>query len=123
MSYTKKKILSEANKNLESRYLRNKFILSEQEKNYIDMANKKLSDLGLSFNLSEYFKQTPVTDEEYLCTPTTGEEKKDTILNAVSSWLDNNMDNKGIIDIKLKELVKLIKTVGSNKMIRELAEQ
>ena len=109
MSYTKKKILSEANKILESRYLRNKYILSEQEKNYIDMANKKLSDLGLSFNLSEYFKQTPVTDEEYLCTPSTGEEKKDTILNAVSSWLDNNMDNKGIIDIKLKELVKLIK--------------
>jgi|688.fasta_scaffold91731_4 hypothetical protein len=123
MSYTKKKILSEANKVLESRYLRNKFILSEQEKNYIDMANKKLSDLGLSFNLSEYFKQAPVTDEDYLCTPSTGEEKKDTILNAVSSWLDNNMDNKGIIDIKLKELIKLIKTVGSNKMNTELSEQ
>ena len=33
------------------------------------------------------------------------------------------MDNKGIRDIKLKELVKLIKTVGSNKMNTELSEQ
>jgi hypothetical protein len=123
MSYTKKKILSEANKVLESRYLRNKFILSEQEKNYIDLATKKLSDLGITLNLKEYFKQTPITDEDYLCTPTTGDEKKDTILNEVSLWLDNNMENKGIIDIKLKEIVRLIKTVGSNKMNTELSEQ
>ena len=33
------------------------------------------------------------------------------------------MENKGIIDIKLKELVRLIKTVGSNKMNTELSEQ
>ena len=123
MSYTKKKILSESNKVLESRYLRNKFILSEKEKNYIDLATKKLSDLGITLNLKEYFKQTPITDEDYLCTPTTGDEKKDTILNEVSLWLDNNMENKGIIDIKLKEIVRLIKTVGSNKMNTELSEQ
>lgn len=123
MSNTKRKILLEANIVLESRYLKNKFILSEQEKNYIDLGTKKLSDLGITLNLKEYFKQTPITDEDYLCIPTTGDEKKDTILNSVSSWLDNNMDNKGIIDIKLKELVRLIKTVGSNKINSELSEQ
>lgn len=123
MSFTKRKILLEANRVLESRYLKNKFILSEQEKNYIDTATKKLNDLGVTLNLQNYFKQTPITDEDYLCTPTTGDEKKDTILNSVSSWLDNNMDNKGIIDIKLKELVRLIKTVGSNKVNSELSEQ
>jgi hypothetical protein len=123
MSFTKRKILSEVNKNLELRYLKNKFILTEEDKNYIDMANKKLSDLGMSFDLSPYFKRTPVTEEDYLCIPTTGQEKKDSILNSVSAWLDNNMDNKGIIDIKLKELIKLIKTVGSNKMNTELSEQ
>jgi len=123
MSFTKKKVLLEANRVLESRYLKNKFILSEQEKNYIDTATKKLNNLGVELNLKDYFKQTPVTDEDYLCTPTTGDEKKDTILNSVSSWLDNNMDNKGIIDVKLKELVRLIKTVGSNKVNSELSEQ
>lgn len=123
MSFTKRKILLEANRVLESRYLKNKFILSEQEKNYIDVATKKLNDLGVTLNLQNYFKQTPITDEDYLCTPTTGDEKKDTILNSVSSWLDNNMDNKGIIDVKLKELVRLIKTVGSNKVNSELSEQ
>lgn len=123
MSFTKRKILLEANRVLESRYLKNKFILSEQEKNYIDVATKKLNDLGVTLNLQNYFKQTPITDEDYLCTPTTGDEKKDTILNSVSSWLDNNMDNKGIIDVKLKELVRLIKTVGSNKVNSEISEQ
>lgn len=123
MSNTKRKILLKANIVLESRYLKNKFILSEQEKNYIDLGTKKLSDLGITLNLKEYFEQTPITDEDYLCIPTTGDEKKDTILNSVSSWLDNNMDNKGIIDIKLKELIRLIKTVGSNKINSELSEQ
>jgi hypothetical protein len=123
MSFTKNKILLEANKKLELRYLTNKFILSEEEKSYIDNANKKLSDLGLSFNLSSYFNQTPTINEDYLCIPKTGEEKKDSVLNSVSMWLDNNMENKSLIEVKLKELVKLIKTVGSNKMNSELSEQ
>ena len=123
MSFIKTKILVEANKKLELRYLTNRFILNEENNINIDIANKKLSDLGLSFNLSSYFNQTPITDEDYLCIPKTGQEKKDTILNEVSLWLDNNMENKGIIDIKLKELVRLIKTVGSNKMNTELSEQ
>lgn len=33
------------------------------------------------------------------------------------------MDNKSIIEIKLKELIKLIKTVESNKINTELSEQ
>lgn len=123
MSFIKRKILLEANRVLESRYLKNKFILNEQEKNYIDEAKKKLTDLGLSFDLDSYFTQTPVTDEDYLCIPTTKQEKNESILKSVSSWLDNNMDNKGIIEIKLKELIKLIKTVGSNKLNTELSEQ
>lgn len=123
MSFTKKKILSEVNRSLELRYLKNKFILTEQDKNYIDEAKKKLTDLGLSFDLDSYFKQVPITDEDYLCIPTTQKENNELILKSVSSWLDNNIDNKGIIDIKLKELVKLIKTVGSNKMNTELSEQ
>ena len=123
MSYLKKKLLSEANIKLEIRYYTNKSLLKEDVLNYLDIANKKLSDLGLSFNLSSYFNQTSTTNEDYLCIPKTGEEKKDTILNEVSLWLDNNMENKGIIDIKLKELVRLIKTVGSNKMNTELSEQ
>lgn len=123
MSYTKKKILLNANIILESRYLKNKFILNEQDVNYIDKAKKKLKDFNTPFDLESYFKQTFVTDEDYLCIPKTGDEKKDTILNSVSSWLDNNMDNKSIIEIKLKELIKLIKTVGSNKINTELSEQ
>ena len=123
MSFIKNKILLEANKKLELRYLTNKFILSEEEKSYIDNANKKLSDLGLSFNLSSYFNQTPTINEDYLCIPKTGEEKKDSVLNSVSMWLDNNMENKSLIEVKLKELIKLIKIVGSNKMSSELSEQ
>lgn len=123
MSFTKKRILLEVNRNLELRHLRNKFNLSEQDKNYIDDAKKKLTDLDLSFDLDSYFTQTPVTDEDYLCIPTTKQEKNESILKSVSSWLDNNMDNKGIIEIKLKELIKLIKTVGSNKLNTGLSEQ
>lgn len=76
MSYTKKKILLNANIILESRYLKNKFILNEQDVNYIDKAKKKLKEFNTPFDLESYFKQTFVTDEDYLCTPKTGDEKK-----------------------------------------------
>ena len=41
----KSKILAEANRNLELRYLRSRSILKEQETNYVDLALKKLSEL------------------------------------------------------------------------------
>jgi hypothetical protein len=123
MSFTKKKILSEANRKLEFRYFLDKSFLSEQVTNYIDSANKLLSDLGTSFDVTNYFTQIPKTSEDYLCIPKNINEDKNKIISSVSTWIDNNYDNKSLIEIKLKELIKLIKTVGSNQSNTDLNEQ
>lgn len=119
----KSKILAEANRNLELRYLSSKFILKEQKTNYVDLAVKKLSELNFPLDLSKYFNQNPSTESEFLCIPKTGNDNNDTIIKNVSTWVDNNMDNKGVIEVKLKELIKLLNVVGSNKMNTELTEQ
>ena len=69
MSYLKKKLLSEANRILETRYYIKKSLLNENDVNYLDLATKKLNELGLSFDLNSYFSQTPVNDSDYLCIP------------------------------------------------------
>lgn len=119
----KSKILAEANRNLELRYLRSRSTLKEQETNYVDLAVKKLSELNFTLDLSKYFNQKPSTESEFLCIPKTGNDGNDTIIKNVSTWIDNNMDNKGVIEVKLKELIKLLNVAGSNKMNTELVEQ
>lgn len=123
MSYLKNKLLSEANRKLEIRYYINKSLLKEEDINYLDLASKKLNELGLSFDLNSYFSQTPVNDSDYLCVPKNEDEKKVDILNKVGDWLDNNFENKKLIEVKLKELIKIIKTVGSNVSNTNLSEQ
>ena len=108
----KSKILAEANRNLELRYLRSRSILKEQETNYVDLAVKKLSELKFTLDLSKYFNQKPSTESEFLCIPKTGNDGNDTIIKNVSTWIDNNMDNKGVIEVKLKELIKLLEKAG-----------
>lgn len=123
MSYLKKKLLSEANKKLELRYIINKSLIKEDDVNYLDLANKKLNELGLSFDINSYFSQKPINDSDYLCIPKTENKEKEEILNKVGDWLDNNFDNKKLIEVKLKELIRLIKTVGSNISNTNLSEQ
>ena len=45
MSYLKKKLLSEANRILETRYYIKKSLLNENDVNYLDLATKKLNEL------------------------------------------------------------------------------
>ena len=123
MSYLKKKLLSEANRILETRYYIKKSLLNENDVNYLDLATKKLNELGLSFDLNSYFSQTPVNDSDYLCIPKVEDQKKGEVLNKVGDWLDTNFENKKLIEVKLKELIKIIKTVGSNISNTELSEQ
>jgi len=123
MSYLKKKLLSEANKKLELRYIINKSLIKEDDVNYLDLATKKLNELGLSFDVNSYFSQKPINDSDYLCVPKLEDQKKGDILNKVGDWLDNNFENKKLIEVKLKELIKIIKTVGSNISNTNLSEQ
>lgn len=123
MSYLKKKLLSEANKKLELRYIINKSLIKEDDVNYLDLATKKLNELGLSFDVNSYFSQKPINDSDYLCVPKLEDQKKGDILNKVGDWLDNNFENKKLIEVKLKELIKIIKTVGSNISNTSLSEQ
>lgn len=120
MFHRKKKVLTEANRNLEFLYLKNKFLL--RENNYIELANQKLKQNNSDLNLSQYFSDN-VTDEDTLCIPKTNDTKKDEILKKVANWLDNNLDNKGLIEIKLKETIKLIETAGATKLNTSLTEQ
>lgn len=120
MSFTKKKILKEANLNLEFLYLKNKFLL--RESNYIELANQKLKQTDLDLDLSQYFNEN-ISDNDVLCIPKTNDTKKDDILKKVSNWLDNNIHNKGLIEIKLKETIKLIETANATKLNTSLAEQ
>ena len=55
--------------------------------------------------------------------PKVEDQKKGEVLNKVGDWLDNNFENKKLIEVKLKELIKIIKTVGSNISNTELSEQ
>jgi hypothetical protein len=119
----KSKLLLEANKNLEIRYVQNKFTLNEQKVNYVDLANKKLSELKLTSNLLSYLPQNPITELDFLCIPKTGDESKDSKIKSVSTWIDNNMDNKGLIEVKLNELSKLLKVVNLSKVSGDLSEQ
>jgi hypothetical protein len=123
MSYLKKKLLFEANKKLELRYIINKSLIKEDDVNYLDLATKKLNELGLSFDVNSYFSQKPINDSDYLCVPKLEDQKKGDILNKVGDWLDNNFENKKLIEVKLKELIKIIKTVGSNISNTNLSEQ
>ena len=123
MSYLKKKLLFEANKKLELRYIINKSLIKEDDVNYLDLATKKLNELGLSFDVNSYFSQKPINDSDYLCVPKLEDQKKADILNKVGDWLDNNFENKKLIEVKLKELIKIIKTVGSNISNTNLSEQ
>lgn len=123
MSYLKKKLLFEANKKLELRYIINKSLIKEDDVNYLDLATKKLNELGLSFDVNSYFSQKPINDSDYLCVPKLEDQKKGDILNKVGDWLDNNFENKKLIEVKLKELIKIIKTVGSNISNTSLSEQ
>lgn len=119
----KSKILLEANRNLELRYLQKKFILQEQKANPIELANKKLNDLGIDLDVSSFLPNNPITETELLCIPKTGDDKKDNLIKSVSLWLDNNMDNKSVIEIKLNELSKLLKVISSSKTNTDLLEQ
>ena len=123
MSYLKKKLLYEENKKLELRYIINKSLIKEDDVNYLDLATKKLNELGLSFDVNSYFLQKPVNDSDYLCIPKTDNKENEDILNKVGDWLDNNFENKKLIEVKLKELIKIIKTVGSNISNTNLSEQ
>jgi hypothetical protein len=116
----KKKILVEANRNLEYRFLKEKFLLRED--NYVELANQKLKQNDFNFDLTSYVGQD-TSSENILCIPKTNNTEKDDILKNVANWLDNNLENKGLLEIKLKETIKLIETAGATKLNTSLTEQ
>jgi hypothetical protein len=112
MNFLKKKLITQSNLILESRYFNNKFILNEES--YFDLAKQKLQKNNFDLDINEYVKNN-LDQNNFFCIPKKNNTEDNKILNDVVVWLDNNFDNKIILEIKLKELIKLFKVVEVSK--------